>query len=80
MDTLQIKARAGQDGILKLEVPTTPNQDFEGVLVLQRVETEVVDEIGYPIGFFEETYGSLADDPIDETFLPLPEPVRDEIE
>ena len=80
MNTLQIKARAGHDGILKLEVPTEPNQDFDVVLILQPVPTEVLDEMGYPIGFFEETYGSLADDPIDETFPSLPDPMRDEIE
>lgn len=80
MNTLQIKARAGHDGILKLEVPTTPNQDFDVLVVLQPVEHEPVDQLGWPIGFFEETYGSLADDPIDEAFPPLPDPIRDEIE
>jgi hypothetical protein len=27
---------------------------------------EAVDASGWPIGFFEKTYGSLADDPLDE--------------
>jgi hypothetical protein len=79
MNTVKLKARSGEDGILKLEVPAAPNQAFEVVLVLHAVETEAVDELGWPIGFFEETYGSLADDPI-ELGPDLPLPVRDEME
>jgi hypothetical protein len=79
MNTLKLKAHTGQDGILKLEVPTTPNQTFEVLVVLQAVEGEQVDELGWPIGFFEETYGSLADDPI-ELGPDLPLASRDEVE
>lgn len=40
-----------------------------------------VDALGWPTGFFEETYGSLADNPMDEIDnSKLPPPVRDEIE
>lgn len=79
MNTVKLKARAGQDGILKFEVPTIPNQDFEVVVVFNAVEGELVDEFGWPVGFFEETYGSLADDPI-ELDSELPPAIRDEIE
>ncbi len=79
MNTLKLNARAGQDGIIKLEVPALPNQTFEIVLVLQAVEEEDVDKFGWPIGFFEETYGSFADDPLDRG-EELPMPVRDELE
>jgi len=44
-------------------------------------DIEAVDALGWPIGFFEETYGSMADDPMDEidnAHFPLP--VRDKIE
>jgi hypothetical protein len=41
---------------------------------------EAVDALGWPIGFFEETYGSMADDPMDEIDnSKLPPPVRDDI-
>jgi hypothetical protein len=44
-------------------------------------EAEAVDAFGWPIGFFAETYGSLADDPLDEIDnSQLPPPVRDEVE
>jgi hypothetical protein len=38
-------------------------------------DAEAVDALGWPIGFFEATYGSLADDPleeIDNSHLPPP--------
>ena len=80
MNTVKLKAHTGQDGILKFEIPTTPSQEFEVLLILQAIdEGESVDELGWPIGFFEETYGSLADDPI-ELGPDLPPAVRDEIE
>jgi hypothetical protein len=34
------------------------------VLVMQETETQAVDTNGWPIGFFDRTYGALADDPI----------------
>lgn len=44
-------------------------------------EEEAVDALGWPIGFFEETYGSMADDPMDEIDnSKLPPPIRDEVE
>lgn len=66
METLKVKAQIGDDGILKLEVPTgLPVQEVEIVLVLQPKQQQEVDELGWPIGFFERTYGALADDPIE---------------
>ncbi len=44
-------------------------------------DLEAVDALGWPIGFFEETYGSMADDPMDEIDnTRLPPPVRDDKE
>lgn len=43
------------------------------------VTEQQTDEMGYPIGYFEETYGSMADDPIERN-QPLYPDVRDEIE
>jgi hypothetical protein len=80
MQTLTFKARIGKDGLVRLEIPTDiPDQDIEIVLVMQAIAEEPVDEMGYPIGYFEETYGMFADDPIERNQPPYPD-VRDEIE
>jgi hypothetical protein len=66
METIKLKVHIDNDGLLKLEVPSKyRNIDMELVLVLQPVETEETDELGWPIGYFEEVYGILADDPIE---------------
>lgn len=80
METMKVKARIGEDGILKLEVPTGLSaREVEVVLVLQETVLQGVDANGWPIGFFDRTYGALADDPIERPpQLPLEE--RDPIE
>jgi hypothetical protein len=80
METIKVKARIGKDGILKLEVPTGLSaREVEVVLVMQEAEPQVVDANGWPTGFFDRTYGALADDPIERPpQLPLEE--RDPIE
>lgn len=78
METIKLKTHVGSDGILKLEVPVNVrNADLEVVVVMQPSE-HPVDELGWPIGFFEETYGSLADDPIERPSQGEYE-VRDEV-
>lgn len=80
MRTLMLKAHADQDGVIRLEIPTDlNNRDLEIVVVMNPIGLEPVDEMGYPLGYFEETYGSLADDPIERQQPLLPD-VRDEIE
>ena len=80
MQTLTLKTRTGKDGIIRLEIPTNiSDQDIEVVLVLQAVGADPVDEMGYPIGYFDETYGMFADDPIKRN-QPSYLDVRDEIE
>jgi mitochondrial fission protein ELM1 len=41
MNTLRLKAQTGDDCVLKLEVPTTPNHTFDVVLVMQSIEESV---------------------------------------
>ncbi|MBL8161157.1 MAG: hypothetical protein JNJ61_04170 [Anaerolineae bacterium] len=80
METMKLRARVGEDGLLKLELPTSglANRDLEVVIVMQPLE-EAVDEYGWPLGFFDRTYGALADDPIERPPELAPD-VRDEIE
>jgi hypothetical protein len=84
METIKLRTHVGEDGIVKLEFPVNMiNREFEVLVVIQPVmkpiETEALDAMGYPIGYFDETYGSLADDPIERPEQ-LPIDIRDEIE
>ena len=80
METFRIRTHVGSDGILKLELPIQmPNAEVDVLVVTQPLISEEVDEMGYPIGYFEDTYGSLADDPI-ERGPDLPPDIRDEFE
>jgi hypothetical protein len=81
MVSIRLQTHVGKDGILRLEVPldiSDTDVDVE-IAIQQTPAPEETDELGWPIGFFEETYGSLADDPIERP--PQGElEVRDEIE
>lgn len=80
MEMMKVRAHIGEDGILKLQVPTGLSaREVEVVLVLHTTERPPVDANGWPLGFFDRTYGALADDPIERApQLPLEE--RDFIE
>lgn len=79
MITLRLKARADQHGVLHLETPVgIPGAEVEIVISYDSVD-EPLDAMGYPLGYFEETYGSMADDPL-EIGDDLPLEIRDEIE
>jgi hypothetical protein len=64
METIKVKARIDETGILKLEVPTgLAAAEVEVILVLEAT-LPPLDDNGWPVGFFDRTYGALADDPI----------------
>ena len=66
METFTLKARSDKDGMIRLEIPTNiSDKDLEIVVVMQTIVDEPVDAMGYPIGYFDETYGSLKNDPLD---------------
>jgi hypothetical protein len=46
---------------------------------MQPLTTEPLDDMGYPIGYFEETYGSIADELLERN-QPIQHDTRDEIE
>ena len=82
MQTITLKARADSAGVLKLEIPTNlAGQEIEVVLVLQPVIAKAVDvdANGYPIGYFESTFGSLADEFLERQQPPYPDE-RDSLE
>ena len=62
MQTINMKAHADHEGMVKLEIPTDlVDQEVEIVPVMYTATSEPVDAMGYPIGYFEETYGSLGE-------------------
>lgn len=66
METIKLRTHIGDDGILTLELPPSMNnRAVEVVVVVQALEDKAVDEMGWPVGFFDRTYGALADDPIE---------------
>lgn len=67
METLKVRTHVGDDGLLKLELSTSiTNRDMDVVVVMQPVSDAMTDALGWPVGFFERTYGALADYPLDE--------------
>jgi hypothetical protein len=80
MQTITVRARADHDGVVKLEIPTNlANREIEIVLVMQELASRPVDEMGYPLGYFEETFGSFADEPLERNQPTIPD-IRDELE
>jgi hypothetical protein len=74
MQTLTMKARSGKDGVVRLEIPTDKaDHNLEIVVVMRTIEDEPLDAMGYPIGYFEETYGSFADHPLERNQPSLPD-------
>ncbi len=62
MISVKTKAHIGPVGTLTIEVPTPLREtDVEVMLVIQPTP----EERGWPPGFFEATFGSLKDDPIE---------------
>lgn len=61
MQTIRLNAHVGKDGMLKLELPLElSDTDLEVLVVVQpRIQQ------GWPPNYFEETAGSLADDPLE---------------
>ena len=63
METINIRSRSDADGILHLDVPVFLS-DAEFTITIEAVEP-ASQGFGYPPGFFEQTYGSCQDDPIE---------------
>ncbi|MDY7016558.1 MAG: hypothetical protein SVX43_23775 [Cyanobacteriota bacterium] len=66
MHSIKLRARAGKDGILHLNVPVgLIEQEIEVIIVFQALESVKTPEaLGWQPGFFEQTAGCLQDDPI----------------
>ncbi len=61
METITLTSHVGKDGILKLEVPIgTSDVDVEVKVTVETVEPK--DDKGWPVGYFEKTFGCIKDD------------------
>lgn len=69
MQSVTIRSHVGSDGMLNLQIPVEMKDvDVEVVVVVQQMNGHLVtetDALGWPLGFFEETFGSLKDDPLE---------------
>jgi hypothetical protein len=73
MISVKTKTHIGRDGTLTVAVPTPLREtDVEVMVVVQPVPARepptaalTPEELGWPPGFFEQTFGALKDDPVE---------------
>ncbi|BAB77357.1 hypothetical protein ACN23B_30045 (plasmid) [Anabaena sp. FACHB-709] len=69
MQSIKLCSHVGSDGILHLEIPLgITDKEIEVMVIYQQLESSTTvttpEELGWPSGFFEQTYGICQDDPI----------------
>ncbi len=65
MRTIETTLTVAADGSATLEKPVRlPAGRHRVVVLVEELVTEARDDLGWPPGFFDETYGALADDPL----------------
>jgi hypothetical protein len=69
MKSMEFKSHVGPDGKLQLEIPLPfSNADLEVIVIVQpltpALAAKTPEELGWPPGFFEETFGSFRDEPL----------------
>jgi len=69
MQSIKLCSHVGADGILHLSIPTgITDKEIEVTVIYQQLEPsaspKTPEELGWPTDFFEQTAGSLVDDPI----------------
>jgi len=67
MQSIEVHAHVGADGLLKLELATNlANTELEVLVVIQPHNSlEASENLGWPAGFFEQTYGMFRDNPLE---------------
>jgi hypothetical protein len=64
MQTIKLRSKIGKDGILHLDIPVGVTETELEVTLMLEPGASPPQGKGYPPGFFEQTYGICADDPI----------------
>jgi hypothetical protein len=94
MESIKLKSRIGEDGILRVQVPTgLRNQEFEIMIILQPIglpqtslshpslepsKSDTPESRGWHPGFFETVVGSWEGEPLERPSQ-LPYEVREEL-
>jgi hypothetical protein len=68
MKTIETTGTVSADGVLTIQVPRDVPPGKHAVVVVideQPQAPEQLDELGWPIGFFDQTAGALADTPLE---------------
>ena len=66
MTSIQLISKIGPDGLLCVPLPEEmKDQELEVLVVIQPFPHQTKREKGWPPGFFERTYGCLADDQLE---------------
>lgn len=71
MQTIRVLEKTGKDGMLCLRIPLgKPEADFEVLVVVQPLAAAPTPDVrGWPVEYFEKTFGSIDD----ETFVRPPQ-------
>jgi hypothetical protein len=69
MDSIKIRTHVGRDGILSLRIPVSfSEKDVEVVVEVREPGAALAssgpESLGWPKGYFEQTYGSFRDEPL----------------
>ncbi|WP_017653322.1 hypothetical protein [Fortiea contorta] len=69
MQSIKLRSHVGSDGILHLEIPLgVTDKEIEVMVIYQQLEpsapVKTPEDLGWPNGFFEQTYGICQNDPI----------------
>lgn len=69
MKSTKLNKKIGADGILHLDISTNITDIEVEIMVIYQplqppAQPNTPEELGYPPNFFEQTYGSCADNPI----------------
>jgi hypothetical protein len=64
MQTIRVLEKTGKDGMLSLRIPLgKPEAEYEVLVVVQhRTAATPEEERSWPPGYFETTFGAIADD------------------
>jgi len=73
MESIKLKSRIGDDGILRIQFPDNfKNQNFEILVVLQPIplpediaQIKTLESLGWNPGFFENVIGSWEGEPLE---------------
>lgn len=74
MRTMRFRTHLGADGVLRLELALDMSDtELEVLVVVQPIEAQealsaIGDQLVWPPGFFEQTYGCLSDEPLVREF------------